>query len=387
MWTLHLTSYNIQHGEGLDKKIDHARQAKILRKAHADVAAIQEVDSMTKRNGGLYSLEEIGRKAKMHATFAPAINFQGGKYGIGLLSKKRPMSVRRIPLPGREESRMLLVAEFKHYVVACTHLSLTDDDRMASVPLIVEEASKWQKPFIIMGDLNDEPGMPFYKEMQKHFLFLNPAYDKTFPAEARTRYRALYVPKLRKPMPDETFKKIAAVVEKFGMVALFEDALPPAAKEMDFVKKGGKGESFKHGGGKIMVGPAAYLMGDEGLAKAARREPFASLGPLRFARFGGNWQDGWYFIYNPTKRAISGDWRFAFRGNQRMAAAMEVDTGRIEMLPKKDGAFQYSLKGGASTWICVTSRDLTAPKRNEGGRPGHGGGRACNSCHDAPVKR
>lgn len=181
--TLRLTSYNIQHGEGLDKKIDHARQAKILRKAHADVAAIQEVDSVTKRNGGLYSLEEIGRKAKMHATFAPAINFQGGKYGIGILSKKQPMSVRRIALPGREESRMLLVAEFRHYVVACTHLSLTDEDRMASVPIIVEEARKWQKPFIIMGDLNDEPGSPFYCEMQKHFLFLNPAYDKTFPAD------------------------------------------------------------------------------------------------------------------------------------------------------------------------------------------------------------
>lgn len=180
--TLRLTSYNIQHGEGLDKKIDHARQAKILRKAHADIAAIQEVDSVTKRNGGLYSLEEIGRKAKMHSTFAPTIKFQGGKYGIGILSKKQPLSVRRIPLPGREEPRMLLVAEFKHYVVACTHLSLTDEDRMASVPIIVAEASKWTKPFVIMGDLNDEPDTPFYKEMQRHFLFLNPAYDKTFPA-------------------------------------------------------------------------------------------------------------------------------------------------------------------------------------------------------------
>ena len=182
--TLRLTSYNIQHGEGLDKKIDHARQARILRKAHADVAAIQEVDSVTRRNGGLYSLEEIGRKAKMHSTFAPAIKFQGGKYGIGILSKKKPISVHRIPLPGREEPRMLLVAEFKHYVIACTHLSLTEEDRMASIPIIVEEAQKWQKPFLLMGDLNDEPGSPFYKEMEKHALFLNPSYDKTFPADA-----------------------------------------------------------------------------------------------------------------------------------------------------------------------------------------------------------
>ena len=182
--TVRLTSYNIQHGAGLDGKIDYKRQARILRKAHADVAAIQEVDSVTKRNGRVYALEEIGREAKMFSTFAPAINFQGGKYGIGILSKKRPLSVHRIPLPGREEPRMLLVAEFKHYVVACTHLSLTDEDRMASIPLIVEEASKWQKPFLIMGDLNDEPGMPFYREMQKHFLFLNPSYDKTFPANS-----------------------------------------------------------------------------------------------------------------------------------------------------------------------------------------------------------
>lgn len=182
--TLHLTTYNIQHGEGLDGKIDHARQARILRNAHADVAAIQEIDSMTKRNGGRYSLEEIGLKAKMHATFAPAIKFQGGKYGIGLLSKETPLSVHRIPLPGREEPRMLLVAEFKHYVVACTHLSLTDEDRMASLPIILTEAQRWTKPFFLMGDLNDELGMPFYKEMQKHFLFLNPSDDKTFPADA-----------------------------------------------------------------------------------------------------------------------------------------------------------------------------------------------------------
>lgn len=179
-----LTTYNIQHGAGLDGQIDYVRQAQILREAHADVAAIQEVDSATRRSGGTYSLEEIGRLTKMHATFAPAIDFQGGKYGIGLLSKKRPLSVQRIPLPGREEPRMLLVAEFKHYVVACTHLSLNEEDRMASIQLIVQEAARWQKPFLLMGDLNDTPGSPFYRQMQHHFLFMNPPYDKTYPSDA-----------------------------------------------------------------------------------------------------------------------------------------------------------------------------------------------------------
>ena len=182
--TVRLTSYNIQHGQGMDGNIDLDRQARILRKARADVASIQEVDSATRRSEGRYTLGEIGRKAKMFATFAPTIDYQGGKYGIGILSRKRPLSVRRIPLPGREEPRMLLVAEFKHYVVACTHLSLTEEDRMASIPLIVEEAARWQKPFLLLGDLNATPASPFYCEMQQHFLFLNPPYDKTFPADA-----------------------------------------------------------------------------------------------------------------------------------------------------------------------------------------------------------
>lgn len=182
--TLRFTSYNIQHGKGLDGKIDHNRLASILHEARTEVAAIQEVDSLTKRNGGVYALDEIASKLKMYSTFAPAIDFQGGKYGVGILSKKAPLSVHRVALPGKEEPRVLLVAEFEHYVVGCTHLSLNEDDRLSSVPLIVEEAQKWKKPFFLLGDLNDTPESSFYREMQKHFLFLNPSYDKTFPADA-----------------------------------------------------------------------------------------------------------------------------------------------------------------------------------------------------------
>ena len=182
--TLRFTSYNIQHGKGLDGKIDHNRLASILHEARTEVAAIQEVDSVTKRNGGVYALDEIGSKLKMYSTFAPAIDFQGGKYGVGILSKKAPLSVHRVALHGKEEPRVLLVAEFEHYVVGCTHLSLNEDDRLSSIPLIIEEAQRWKKPFFLLGDLNDTPDSSFYREMQKHFHFLNPSYDKTFPADA-----------------------------------------------------------------------------------------------------------------------------------------------------------------------------------------------------------
>ena len=184
--TLRLSTYNIHHAEGLDGRIDHPRIGWLLKSSRAQVVAVQEVDSATRRSGGKYDLDEIGRTARMHASFAPAIAFQGGKYGIGLLSRKKPLSLRQIPLPGREEKRTLLVAEFRDYVVASTHLSLTEADRLASIPLIVAEASRWKKPFLLAGDFNDEPGSAFYRSMQEHFIFLNSPNEHTFPADSPT---------------------------------------------------------------------------------------------------------------------------------------------------------------------------------------------------------
>lgn len=184
--TIRLSTYNIQHGEGMDKKIDFERIGLILKEAGAEVVAVQEVDSMTRRANQTYGLQEIGRRIGMKDVYAPAIDYQGGKYGIGMLSKKKPLSVRRIPLPGREEPRMLLVVEFKKYVVACTHLSLTREDRQASIPIIAAEAARWQKPFFLMGDLNAEAentkDRPFLDELTYHFRILNDTTAPTFPS-------------------------------------------------------------------------------------------------------------------------------------------------------------------------------------------------------------
>lgn len=180
---LNLTTYNIHHGLGMDDSLDYKRIADLFREAKSDVVAVQEVDSVTQRIQGRYSLGEIAKESKMHALFAPAISFQGGKYGVGILSRRKPISWHYIPLPGREEARVLLVAEFKNYVVACTHLSLTERDLLESISLIVIEARKWQKPFLLMGDLNAEPDSEFYRVMSRHFTFLNRPDEPTFPSQ------------------------------------------------------------------------------------------------------------------------------------------------------------------------------------------------------------
>lgn len=130
--TLRLMTYNIKNATGMDGVCDFQRIANVINNASPDVVAVQEVDSVTNRSNQKYVLGEIAERTQMYACFAPAIDYDGGKYGIGLLSKKAPLHLQAIALPGREEARALILAEFEDYIYCCTHLSLTEEDRMKS---------------------------------------------------------------------------------------------------------------------------------------------------------------------------------------------------------------------------------------------------------------
>ena len=177
-----IMTYNVRNSKGMDNIMDCRREAAVIRAQAPDVVAVQELDSMTRRSGSKYILGEIADYTGMNAEYFPAIEFDGGKYGIGILSKEKPLAVKGYPLPGREEERALLVAEFEEYVFACTHLSLTEADRMASLETIGKIAKGCSKPFYLAGDLNDIPGSQFIKELQENFRILNKLESKTFPA-------------------------------------------------------------------------------------------------------------------------------------------------------------------------------------------------------------
>lgn len=179
---LRVASYNIQHGMGMDGRLDYLRTARVLEKINADVVAVQEVDSMTRRTGHTYALGEIADAMRYYASYAAAIDFDGGRYGIGILSRQRPLRIERRALPGREEARAIIVAEFKDYVFAATHLSLTEEDRMASLAIITEMARASRKPFIIAGDMNAEPGSTFIGELEKDFHICS-KNAKSWPAD------------------------------------------------------------------------------------------------------------------------------------------------------------------------------------------------------------
>lgn len=186
-------SYNVRNCKGMDNVRDINRIARAITNAAPDIVAIQELDSMTGRSGNRYVLGEIAAQTNMNAEYFPAIDFDGGKYGIGILSREKPRSTKGYSLPGREEERALLVAEYEDFIFASTHLSLTEEDRMSSLEIIRKISSESRKTFILAGDFNALPDSPFISELTKDFHILNNPAEQTFPA----------------PQPDRTLDYIA----------------------------------------------------------------------------------------------------------------------------------------------------------------------------------
>lgn len=178
-----LMSYNVKNGTGMDGRRDYDRTARVIAAEKPDVVALQELDQGTIRSSGRDTLQELAARTTLTGTYAKAIDYSGGSYGVGILSREKPLSVKRIPLPGREEARVLLMAEFRDYWFCVTHLSLTREDSSASIDMIAALAAKCSKPFFIAGDFNLTPDSEPITRMKKHFILLNDPAQKTFPAK------------------------------------------------------------------------------------------------------------------------------------------------------------------------------------------------------------
>lgn len=177
-----ILSYNVRNCIGLDNVRDYQRIANAIVKQSPDVVALQELDSVTARNGKVFALGELKKLTKMQGIYASAIPYDGGSYGIGILSKEKPLNYRIVPMPGREEKRTMIVAEFKDYVFCATHQSLTPEDQLLSIPIIEAALKGIKKPIFLAGDMNSTPNDTPQKELNKSFITLNDIKGYTFPA-------------------------------------------------------------------------------------------------------------------------------------------------------------------------------------------------------------
>lgn len=159
-------SFNIYHGETMKGNFDLDIIAKVILDTNPDLVALQEVDFKTNRAKKYDLVTELGLRTKMVSLFGKAMNFDGGEYGEGVLSKYTFLQTRNVPLPfspsNEPRSALEVILELPSgdtIAFVGTHLDHLKDekDRVAQVKKINKIFTSNKYPTILAGDLNAQP--------------------------------------------------------------------------------------------------------------------------------------------------------------------------------------------------------------------------------------
>ncbi len=160
---IRVASYNIKHGLGNDGRLDLDRTTTLLDNLGVDVIGLQEVDNKVNRSGGVDQASYIGEQLGMNSAFGSFMPYGGGHYGLALLSKFPIVSETEIQLPKGNEPRVALACELelpdgRRIVAVNVHFDWVKDDsfRFAQAQAVSEYLKNLSKPYVLLGDFNDE---------------------------------------------------------------------------------------------------------------------------------------------------------------------------------------------------------------------------------------
>ena len=173
---LSVMTYNIHVGVGMDKKLDLQRIANIIDAARPDLVGLQEVDRGVKRTEGKDEIAELAEMTGMEYAFAPNLDYQGGKYGVAILSRfpikktEHQMFENKREAERRGMLRVEVEVDGKTLNFVTTHLDYQfEDGRLFETEQMLKFLESVKGPVIVVADLNDEPTGSAYKLMRTKF--------------------------------------------------------------------------------------------------------------------------------------------------------------------------------------------------------------------------
>jgi len=163
--TLWIATYNIRHGVGTDDVLDLDRTAAAIAALDADIVALQEVDERTRRCGGVDQAAWLGTTLGMHHASGSFMDYDGGRYGMAILSRWPIESVDVWRLPTGNEPRVALAIDVSPpglgpMTIVNVHFDWVEDDgfRYAQAEEVARRLRELDRPWILLGDFNDTPG-------------------------------------------------------------------------------------------------------------------------------------------------------------------------------------------------------------------------------------
>lgn len=188
--TLRLMTYNV----GVFNKYledDFQLVADVLLHERPDVVSLNELDSCTRRTGGVFQLERLASLMEGWSfRFGAAMPFGGGAYGDGVITRDGILRSQTATLPqaGGAEPRALVIVETEDYVFAATHLdhvsATAQHEQVRAIDSLVERfAAGVRKPVFLAGDMNATPDSETLRLFQQRWHLLTPTDGGTYPSD------------------------------------------------------------------------------------------------------------------------------------------------------------------------------------------------------------
>lgn len=193
---LRVVSYNIRHGRGADNVVDLDRTATVLRALAPDIVGLQEVDDLVERSGRVPEAARLGESLGLQHAFGRFMDFQGGAYGLAILSRHPIVATQSVRLPDGNEPRVALSVDVRlpderTLTVVNVHFDWVRDDRFrfAQATALTGHLDALTTPFVLLGDFNDVPGSRTLSLFtQRASIAPKPEHARfTFPAHAPER--------------------------------------------------------------------------------------------------------------------------------------------------------------------------------------------------------
>lgn len=173
MAILHVVSWNIQKGVGMDFRRDLARTTHVLRAMGADVIGLQEVLRTEQQDQAAH----VAGALDMSFAWGPARAVRRGTYGNALFVRGRVLEerVHDLSVP-RCEPRACLEALIEsrghvaRFFVCHFGLGFRERERQAARLRVILDASSREAPRIVLGDFNEwQRGGPVHRAIRSAF--------------------------------------------------------------------------------------------------------------------------------------------------------------------------------------------------------------------------
>lgn len=171
---LTLVTYNVANlGHGGSDRTDNV--VKFIQGTGADYVGLNEIDSCNLRHN-VYQLKVLAESlGEWNYHFGKAFDFAGGGYGNGAMCNKPLLDAYTIPIPqgSGHEPRSVAVIETEDIVFCATHLDFGPPGEPSYEQAVyINEWFKahydgYDKPVIICGDFNTDPGTDTINEMDR----------------------------------------------------------------------------------------------------------------------------------------------------------------------------------------------------------------------------